>query len=377
MSKIPFNKPAYIPDSENYISQAIRSGHLAGDGEFTRRSSALLEAITGTKKALLTTSCTHALDMAGLLFDLKPGDEVIVPSFTFVSTVNAVVLRGATPVFIDIRPDTLNLDENQLEKHINPNTRAIFVVHYAGVACEMDVIGQVAASHHIAVVEDNAHGLFGKYRGKNLGALGALATQSFHETKNISTGEGGALLINDESFIDRAEIIREKGTNRSHFFRGMVDKYSWVDIGSSYLPSEMIAAMLLAQLEAAEKIQAKRQYIWEAYYRELSDWAAENGVRLPTVPGHCEHPGHLFYLIMPDMETRTRFIDWMKSRDILCVFHYLPLHTSEMGVRLGGARGDCPVTEEISDRLVRLPLFYDLAEEELDRVIDSVKTFDF
>ena len=375
MEKIPFNKPAYIPESENYVTNAIRSGHLSGDGEYTRRSSALLEAITGTQKVLLTTSCTHALEMTGILLDLKPGDEVIVPSFTFVSTVNAIVLRGAKPVFIDIRPDTLNLDETQLEKLITPRTKAIFVVHYAGVGCEMDAIAQIAAKHHIVIVEDNAHGLFGTYRGRNLGTIGALATQSFHETKNISTGEGGALLINDPRFIERAEIIREKGTNRSRFFRGMVDKYTWVDIGSSYLPSEMIAAMLLAQLEASEKIQARRKHIWATYFEELSDWAANTGISLPVIPEYCDHPGHIFYMLMPTLEARTKFITWMKAHDILCVFHYLPLHLSDMGLKLGGQPGDCPVTEDISDRLVRLPLFYDLTDSELSHIIDTAKAF--
>lgn len=374
-TKIPFNKPAYIPQSEEYVSQAIRSGHLAGDGSFTKRSSALLEAQTGAPKALLTTSCTHALEMAGILLDLKPGDEVILPSFTFVSTVNAIVLRGAKPVFIDIRPDTLNLDETKLEPLITARTRGIFVVHYAGVGCEMDVINQIAAVNRIDVVEDNAHGLFGKYRGRNLGTIGSLATQSFHETKNISTGEGGALLINDPRYLERAEIIREKGTNRSRFFRGMVDKYTWVDIGSSYLPSEMIAAMLLAQLEASSQIQAKRARIWKAYYSELADWCQANQVRLPVVPEWCEHPSHIFYLLMPNLETRTRFITWMASHDILAVFHYLPLHISDMGLKLGGKPGDCPVTEDVSDRLVRLPLFFDLTDNEVSRVIDTVKSF--
>jgi len=375
MIKIPFNKPAYIPESEIYVSQAIKSGHLSGDGDFTRRSTSLLETVTGAQKALLTTNCTHALEMAGILLELQPGDEVIVPSFTFVSTVNAIVLRGAKPVFIDIRPDTLNLDENQLERLITARTKAIFVVHYAGVACEMDVINQIASRHNIPVVEDNAHGLFGKYHGKNLGTLGVMATQSFHETKNISTGEGGALLINDPKYMERAEIIREKGTNRSRFFRGMVDKYTWVDIGSSYLPSEMITAVLLAQLEARERIQSKRKHIWNTYFQELSGWAEKTGVQLPNVPDYCEQPGHLFYLLMPDMEIRTRFLSWMRSQEILCVFHYLPLHLSDMGLQLGGKPGDCPVTEDISDRLVRLPLFYDLTEDELAQVISSVKAF--
>ncbi len=375
MAKIPFNKPAYIPESEDYVSQAIKSGHLSGDGPFTKRGSALLESLTGARKALLTTSCTHALEMAAILLDLQPGDEVIVPSFTFVSTVNAIVLRGAKPIFIDIRPDTLNLDETQLEGLITPRTKAIFLVHYAGVSCEMDIINQIAEKHQIRVVEDNAHGLFAKYRGKNLGTLGVMATQSFHETKNISTGEGGALLINDPRLIERAEIIREKGTNRSRFFRGMVDKYTWVDIGSSYLPSEMIAAMLLAQLEAAQQIQTRRKQIWETYFEELSGWSTANGIRLPFVPDYCEHPAHIFYLLMPNLEVRTRFIEWMGAHEILSVFHYLPLHLSDMGVKLGGRPGDCPITEDVSDRLVRLPLFFDLSDSQLAYVIETAKSF--
>lgn len=375
MTKIPFNRPAYIPESEINIGQAIKSGHLSGDGEFTKRSTLLLETLIGAQKALLTTSCTHALEMTGMLLDLKQGDEVIVPSFTFVSTVNAFVLRGAKPVFIDIRPDTLNFDETKLERLITSKTKAIYVVHYAGVACEMDAINQIAFAHNIPVVEDNAHGLFGKFRGKNLGTLGALATQSFHETKNISTGEGGALIINDPQYNGRAEIIREKGTNRSRFFKGMVDKYTWVDIGSSYLPSEMIAAMLLSQLEAADKIQAKRKFVWATYFKELSDWAEKEGVQLPNVPDYCEQPGHLFYLLLPNLETRTRFISWMKSQDILFVFHYLPLHLSDMGIKLGGSIGDCPVTEDVCDRLVRLPLFYDLTDDEITRVVKATKSF--
>lgn len=375
MKMIPFNKPAYIAESKDLVVEAIKSGRLSGDGEFTKRSSSLLESITGTKRALLTTSCTHALEMAGILLDLQEGDEVIVPSFTFVSTVNAIVLRGAKPVFIDIRPDTLNLDESLLEKLITPRTKAIFVVHYAGVACEMDVISEVAARYQLPVVEDNAHGLFGKFHGKNLGTLGVMATQSFHETKNISSGEGGALLINDPKYIERAEIIREKGTNRSRFFRGMVDKYTWVDIGSSYLPSEMISAMLLAQLEARDRIQTKRKAIWSTYFQELSGWADEFGIQLPYVPDYCEHPGHIFYLLMPNLEVRTRFISWMKSQGILCVFHYLPLHLSDMGLQLGSKPGDCPITEEISDRIVRLPLFYDLTENEVSSVIKSALKF--
>jgi dTDP-4-amino-4,6-dideoxygalactose transaminase len=372
---IPFNKPAYIPASEAYVSEALKSGHLSGDGPFTKRCHALIQQITGAPKALITTSCTHALEMAAILLDLKPGDEVIVPSFTFVSTVNAFVLRGAKPVFIDIRPDTLNFDETQLEALITARTKAIFVVHYAGVGCEMDVINAIAQKHNLPVVEDNAHGLFGKYKGKYLGTFGVMATQSFHETKNVSSGEGGALLINDPVYNDRAEIIREKGTNRSRFFRGQVDKYTWVDIGSSYLPSELVAALLCAQLEAANKIQAKRKAICTIYRQELPAWAEKLGARMPFVPEYCEEPSHMFYLLMPNLEIRTRFIQWMKSQNVLCVFHYLPLHLSDMGLTFGGKPGDCPVTENISDRLVRLPLYYDLSDNELAYVIETIHAF--
>jgi dTDP-4-amino-4,6-dideoxygalactose transaminase len=372
---IPFNKPAYIPESEAYVSEALKSGHLSGDGPFTKRCHALIQQITGAPKALLTTNCTHALEMAAILLDLKRGDEVIVPSFTFVSTVNAFVLRGAKPVFIDIRPDTLNFDEMQLEALITPRTKAIFVVHYAGVGCEMDVINAIAQKHNLPVVEDNAHGLFGKYKGKNLGTFGAMATQSFHETKNVSSGEGGALLINNSIYDERAEIIREKGTNRSRFFRGQVDKYTWVDIGSSYLPSELVAALLCAQLEAAAKIQAKRKAICTTYRQKLAAWAEKLGARMPFVPDYCEEPSHMFYLLMPNLEIRTRFIQWMKSQNVLCVFHYLPLHLSDMGLTFGGKPGDCPVTENISDRLVRLPLYYDLSDSELAYVTKTIHAF--
>jgi len=375
-SFIPFNKPAYLPEEEKYIIQALESGHLSGDGLFTKRCNTLLEQRTGAVKALITTSCTHALELSALLLDLKPGDEVIVPSFTFVSTVNAFVLRGATPVFADIRPDTLNLDELQLERLITAKTKAIFPVHYAGVGCEMDAILNITHSHKLAIVEDNAHGLFGKYRGRALGGFGVMASQSFHETKNISCGEGGALLINDPKFIDRAEIIREKGTNRSRFFRGLVDKYSWVDLGSSYLPSELLAAVLAAQLEASEKIQHRRSEIWTRYKSELSAWAERNNMRMPFVPAHCEQPFHMFYLLMPNLEIRTRFIAHMKERNIMCVFHYLPLHLSDMGVKFGGKPGDCPVTEVISDQLVRLPLFYNMIDGEQDRIIEAVLAFE-
>jgi dTDP-4-amino-4,6-dideoxygalactose transaminase len=351
--------------------------HISGDGQFTRRCHKLLEETVGTPKALLTTSCTHALEMAALLLDLKPGDEVIVPSFTFVSTVNAFVLRGARPVFADVRPDTLNLDERLLERHITPRTRAIFVVHYAGVGCEMDAIQEIADRHGVPVIEDNAHGLFGRYRGRNLGTFGCLATQSFHETKNFSCGEGGALLINDMSYAERAEILREKGTNRSLFYRGMVDKYTWVDVGSSFLPSEILAAVLYSQLEVRDLIQARRRRIWERYRAELAGWAAENGVGLPFIPDHCEHPYHIFYLLMPSLEIRQEFIAHLRQREILAVFHYVPLHLSAMGQQFGGRAGDCPVTEDVSDRLVRLPLFSDLSELHQEVVIENVRSFPF
>ena len=369
---IPFNKPAYLVEESLYVQEALQKGHLAGDGDYTKKCSALLEGLFGVPKALLTTSCTHALELSALLLEIQQGDEVILPSFTFVSTVNAFVLRGARPVFIDIRPDTLNMDESKLEGLITPKTKAIVPVHYAGVGCEMDTILNIAHSHNIKVVEDNAHGLAGKYKGKKLGTFGSMATQSFHETKNVSCGEGGALLINDPEYIERAEIIREKGTNRSRFFRGQVDKYTWVDVGSSYLPSEVLAGILCAQLENVDKIQKRRGKIWNRYNDELNAWAEENGVGLPQVPSYCEQPYHMFYIIMPSLEKRTQFISSLKEKGIMSVFHYLPLNTSEMGMRLGAKPGDCPVTEDISDRLVRLPLFYNMTDDEQTRVIEEV-----
>jgi len=374
--RIPFNRPCLAGRELEYMADAIRSGHASGDGAYTKKCHALLEQVLGVPKVLLTTSCTHALDMTAMLLDIQQGDEVIVPSFTFVSTVNAYVLRGARPVFIDIRPDTLNLDERQLERLITPRTRAILVVHYAGVGCEMDAILEVARQHNLPVVEDNAHGLFGRYKGKYLGTFGCLATQSFHETKNVTCGEGGALLINDPQYIERAEVLREKGTNRSRFFRGQVDRYTWVDIGSSFLPSDILAAFLYAQLEEKERIQARRRHIWEFYAEHLHDWAEETGVQLPAFPLHCEQPYHLFYLLLPDLEARTRLIQHLKERGILAVFHYLPLHLSPMGQRFGGKAGDCPVTEEVSDRLLRLPFYNDLTEEELGDVVTAIREFD-
>jgi dTDP-4-amino-4,6-dideoxygalactose transaminase len=369
---IPFNRAALVGNEWKYLAEAVRMGHISGDGFYTLRCHDFLERELGVRKALLTTSCTHALELAALLLDLKEGDEVVMPAFTFVSIANAFVLRGARPVFADIRPDTLNLDEKKLPNLITRNTRAIVPVHYAGVGCEMDRILEVARKQNLAVIEDNAHGLFGKYRGRFLGTFGCLATQSFHETKNVTCGEGGALLINDERYIERAEIIRQKGTDRTRFLRGEVDKYSWIDVGSSYLPSDILAAFLLAQLEARERIQAVRQRIWERYYDELTDWADGNGVRLPVVPADCNQAYHLFYLLLPSLQERQRFIAHLKERAILSVFHYVPLHTSEMGRRYGGVLGDCPVAEMVGDRLVRLPFYNELSETEQSRVIDAI-----
>ena len=376
MIRIPFNKPSFEGSEQAYIAEAVATGHLSGDGVFTKKCHALLESQLGVKKALLTTSCTHALEMSALLLNIQPGDEVIVPDFTFVSTINAYVLRGARPVFADIRPDTLNLDEAQLEALITPRTRAIVVMHYGGVGCEMDAIMAMANRHGVPVVEDNAHGLFAAYRDRLLGTFGVMATQSFHETKNFTCGEGGALLINDARFIERAEIIREKGTNRSRFFRGQVDKYTWVDVGSSYLPSELLAAILAAQLEAREQIQARRQRVWAYYAAHLNAWAEENGVHLPRVPAHCTQPAHLFYLLLPSLDRRQALMAHLKARGIASAFHYLPLNLSEMGARFGGQRGQCPVTEDAADRLLRLPFYNSLTTDELAEVVEAVTSFE-
>jgi dTDP-4-amino-4,6-dideoxygalactose transaminase len=359
----------------DYIAQAVQDAHISGDGSFTKKCRVLLQQVLDVPAVLLTTSCTHALEMTALLLDLKPGDEVVIPSFTFVSTVNAYVLRGAKPVFIDIRTDTLNMDEAQLESKITPHTRAIVPVHYAGVGCEMDTILAIARKYNLAVIEDNAHGLFGKYKGKNLGTFGVLATQSFHETKNITCGEGGAIVINSPDLVEKAEIIREKGTDRSRFFRGQVDKYTWVAAGSSYLPSDILAAFLYAQLENWQTIQIKRKHIWDYYYTHMIDWANENKVRLPIVPAYCEQSYHMFYLLMPDLNQRQAMISHLKQRGITSVFHYQPLHLSDMGRKYGGRQGDCPVTEKVSDQLLRLPFYYELTDEDLHVVVESVKDF--
>lgn len=373
---IPFNKPSLTGKELNYVADAVHSGHCAGDGNYTRRCHQFLERALGAPRVLLTTSCTHALEMASLLLRISPGDEVIVPAFTFVSTANAFAIHGARPVFVDIRRDTLNLDEAQLAGAITDRTRAIVPVHYAGVGCEMTRIMELADARGIAVVEDNAHGLFARYAGKPLGTFGCLATQSFHETKNVTCGEGGALVINQLDLVERAEILREKGTNRSRFFRGEVDKYSWVDVGSSYLPSDILAGFLLAQLEASTQIQEQRRRIWECYHETLAGWAREHGISRPCVPDLCEQGYHMYYLIMPSLEVRQRFIAFLKARRVLSVFHYLPLHLSEMGRKFGGRVGQCPVTEDLSDRLVRLPFYNSLSESEQSYVIDSIQQFD-
>jgi len=372
---IPFNRPYFSGNEFDYIQQAIANMQLSGDGPFTRKCHALIESALNVPKALLTTSCTHALEMAAILLDIQPGDEVIIPAFTFVSTANAFVLHGARPVFVDVRPDTLNLDERQLERHITKKTRAIVPVHYSGVGCEMDVILKIAGQAGIAVVEDNAHGFLAKYRGRFLGTMGALGTQSFHETKNVSCGEGGALLVNDAAMCERAEIIREKGTNRSRFFRGQVDKYTWVDVGSSYLPSEILAAYLFAQLESRDRIQALRKRIWDFYQSQLAEWAVGAGARLPVVPEHCEQAYHMFYILLPSLAHRQALIAHLRANDIHSVFHYLPLHLSQMGRKFGGKDGACPVTEDLSDRLLRLPFFNGLTEAEQAHVVDVIKVF--
>jgi dTDP-4-amino-4,6-dideoxygalactose transaminase len=373
--RIPYNRPYIAGNEQAYMAEAVANGHISGDGPFTKKCHAFLEQALGAPKVLLTTSCTHALEMTALLLDLQPGDEVILPSFTFVSTVNAFVLRGARPVFADIRPDTLNLDETQIERLITPRTKAIVPVHYAGVGCAMEVILDVARRHGISVVEDNAHGLFGAYNGQPLGTFGALATQSFHETKNFHCGEGGALVINDPQYIERAEILREKGTNRSRFFRGQVDKYSWVDVGSSYLISDLLAAFLYAQLECRAAIQAKRQQLWTTYADQLAGWARRVGVQMPTIPAACAQTYHLFYVLMPSLAMRQALIAHLKAQGILAVFHYLPLHLSDMGQKFGGRPGDCPVTEDISDRLLRLPLFNSLTDADQSNVIRAISEF--
>lgn len=373
--KIPFNKATRVDGEFEMISAAYQSLSISGDGPYGKKVEALLEHQMQSERVLLTTSCTHALEMVGILLDLQPGDEVIVPSFTFVTTALAFLMQGAKPVFADIRPDTLNIDERQLESLITPRTRAIVVVHYAGVGCEMDIIQSICNANNLVLVEDNAHGLFGRYRGRLLGSFGSLATQSFHETKNFTSGEGGALIVNDTTYVERAEIIREKGTDRSKFFRGQVDKYSWIDKGSSYVLSDILAAMLHAQLLVSEDVQTLRRILWLRYQQELKQWAQKNNVGLPLIPEYCDQSYHMFYLLMPDGYSRDSFIAHLASNNISAVFHYLPLNHSKMGLALGGREQPCPVSLEISERLVRLPFYTNMSSEEQARVIDVVSGF--
>ncbi len=374
--RIPFNKPGVTGREFDYMRDAIERGKISGDGHYTKLCQEVLKRELGVASVLLTTSCTHALEMAALLLEIGPGDEFIVPAFTFVSTANAFVLRGAHPVFADIRPDTLNLDETRLEALITPRTKVIVVVHYAGVGCEMAALMSIAGRHGIAIVEDNAHGLFAAYRGRPLGAFGCLATQSFHETKNFSCGEGGALAINEARYIERAEILREKGTDRARFFRGQVDKYTWIDVGSSYVLSDCLAAFLSAQLERRSSIQGARERIWRRYESDLAEWAEACGIGLPHVPSHCRQSYHMFYLIIPSSALRQMLIEHLAARGILAVSHYVPLHIAPMGLQQGGRVGTCPVAESISDRIVRLPFYYSLSEDEQGEVIRAVMDFD-
>lgn len=373
---IPFNKPAVIGTELDYLKQAMDSGKLSGDGKFTRLCEQWLEQNFQTPKALLTPSCTAALEMAAILLDIQAGDEVILPSYTFVSSANAFVLRGAKVKFVDIRPDTMNIDERKIEQAITPKTKAIVVVHYAGVACEMDHIMALAKKYHLFVVEDAAQGVMSEYKGKKLGTIGHLGCYSFHETKNYTAGgEGGALLINEPKLIERAEIIREKGTNRSQFFRGQTDKYTWRDIGSSYLMSELQAAYLYAQLMQAKEINQRRLYFWQVYQKAFETLQGNGFVSLPVIPLDCQHNAHLFYLKVENLVIRTALIEYLKAQDILAVFHYIPLHSSPAGQRFGQFVGEDRFTTAESERLVRLPLFYNLTKDEQQKVIDTV--FDF
>jgi len=375
MIGVDFNVPHITESDEAFLRDAMVGGHSSGNGVFTQRAEQLLQHFLGGSRVLLTTSCTHALEMSALLGHLKPGNEVIVPSFTFVSTASAFAMFGAKPVFVDSSEGTLNIDPRLIEQAITPKTRAICVVHYGGVACEMEPILKLAEKHGILVIEDNAHGLFAKYKGRYLGTFGAMATQSFHETKNITCGEGGALVVNDGSLVDRAEILREKGTNRTKFLRGQVDKYTWVDIGSSWVLSDLLAAILWGQLQRAEEINSRRVMIWNQYHSQLAAWAHHHGIQLPVVPEGCEHVGHVYHMRFATAEQRSRFIDHMKARHISCVFHYQPLHASPIGQQFGGRKGQCPVAEHAGDCLVRLPLYNTLSENDRQSVIEAVTQF--
>lgn len=373
---IPFNAPPIVGTEIEYMQSAMNSGKLCGDGGFTRRCQQWMEQRFGSKKVLLTPSCTASLEMAALLIDLQPGDEVIMPSYTFVSTANAFVLRGARIVFVDVRPDTMNIDETLIEAAITEKTRAIVPVHYAGVACEMDTIMALAAKHKLFVIEDTAQGVMSRYKGRALGTIGHIGCFSFHETKNYTAGgEGGATLINDASLVERAEIVREKGTNRSQFFRGQVDKYTWRDMGSSYLMADLQAAYLWAQLEAAEGINQQRLRIWQRYYDALQPLAAQGRISLPVIPASCEHNAHMFYIKLRDQDDRQALINWMKEAEILTVFHYIPLHSSPAGERFSQFVGDDRFTTRESERLLRLPLFYNLSDNNQSTVISSLLSF--
>ena len=372
---IVFNVPPYTGKEAEYISQAVAKQKICGDGEFTKKCNQWIEQRTGTGKCLLTTSCTHATELAALLADIRPGDEVIMPSYTFVSTANAFVLRGAVPVFVDIRPDTMNIDETLIEAAITDNTRAIAPVHYAGVACEMDTIMEIARRYNLLVIEDAAQGIMATYKGRPLGAIGDFGAYSFHETKNYSMGEGGALLIRDRKYVEEAEIFREKGTNRSKFFRGQIDKYTWVNFGSSYLPSDMNAAYLWAQLETADAINAHRLELWEQYYAQLQPLQEKGLLELPTVPEGCVHNAHMFYIKTKDLQERSALLAFLKESGILAVFHYIPLHTAPAGRRFGRFHGEARYTTAESERLARLPMFYKLTSEEVSYITGKVKEF--
>ena len=371
---IQFNIPPYTGREMDYIKEAIEKRKICGDGEFTKRCNQWIEKQSGTTKALLTTSCTHATEMAAILCGIQPGDEVIMPSYTFVSTADAFVLRGAKAVFVDIRPDTLNIDEKLIENAVTEKTKAIVPVHYAGISCEMDMIMDIARKYNLKVVEDAAQGVMSYYKGQALGTIGDFGCLSFHETKNLSMGEGGALLIKDQDMIEKAEIVREKGTNRSKFFRGQIDKYTWIDAGSSYLPSELNAAYLWAQMEMAKDIYDDRMSSWNAYYEGLRDLRDKGVLEIPVVPESCVHNAHMFYIKVSDLEERTKMIDYLKEHDVNAVFHYIPLHTAPAGVKYGEFRGEDRYTTKESERLIRLPLYYGLGKD-VEKVIDAVRKF--
>lgn len=372
---INFNVPPYVDKAKDYILECVKNQKICGDGAFTKKCSQWIEERTGTAKCLLTTSCTHATELAALLADIGPGDEVIMPAYTFVSTANAFVLRGAVPVFVDIRPDTMNMDEKLIEDAITDKTRAIAPVHYAGVSCEMDTIMDIAGRHGLVVIEDAAQGVMSSYKGRPLGTIGDYGCFSFHETKNYSMGEGGALLIRDEKNVEAAEVIREKGTNRSKYYRGQIDKYTWINYGSSYLPSDMNAAYLYAQLEIADEINESRLALWNRYYENLEPLARAGRIALPVIPEGCVHNAHMFYIKAADIEERTRLIDFLKQKEILSVFHYIPLHTAPAGVKFGRFHGEDRYTTRESERLARLPMYYGLGLEQVDYICDCIKEF--